>query len=156
MSEISIYEWISRIAIFQGSFNDMKDLEDILNVVAAIICVICGGLASGLTMGLMSFDNTKLLIKTMTGTEEEVRAAKAIIPIISNHHLLLVTLLLFNAISMEALPIFLDDLVPGYVAVLISVTLVLIFGEVNNIVALRLFVFVLTCNITVPVSCPSR
>ena len=40
------------------------------------------------------------------------------------------TLLLANAAAMEALPIFLDDLVPAYAAVIISVTAVLIFGEI--------------------------
>jgi hypothetical protein len=35
---------------------------------------------------------------------------------------------------MEALPIFLDTLVPPYVAVLISVTLILAFGEVTRLI----------------------
>jgi metal transporter CNNM len=42
----------------------------------------------------------------------------------------LVTLLLSNAIAMEALPIFLDALVPSFWAVMISVTAVLFFGEI--------------------------
>jgi len=44
--------------------------------------------------------------------------------------LLLVTLLLMNAIAMEALPIFLERLVPPLFAVLVSVSLILIFGEI--------------------------
>jgi hypothetical protein len=43
-------------------------------------------------------------------------------PLIRRHHLLLVSLLLFNAASNEALPLFLEDLVPPFVAVMISVT----------------------------------
>lgn len=35
-----------------------------------------------------------------------------------------------NALANEALPLFLDKLVPGYVAVILSVTLVLFFGEI--------------------------
>lgn len=69
-------------------------------------------------------------VKSRCGTPEEKEAAKKLLPLIKRHHLLLVTLLLFNSISNEALPIFLDTLVPSYVAVLISVTLVLIFGEI--------------------------
>lgn len=46
------------------------------------------------------------------------------------HHYLLVTLLLANATAMEALPIFLDALVPSFYAVLISVSAVLFFGEI--------------------------
>jgi metal transporter CNNM len=41
-----------------------------------------------------------------------------------------VTLLLFNAVANEAMPVFLEKLVPPYLAVLLSVTLVLIFGEI--------------------------
>ena len=43
---------------------------------------------------------------------------------------MLVTLLLANATAMEALPIFLDALVPSFWAVLISVTAVIFFGEI--------------------------
>ena len=49
-----------------------------------------------------------------------------------NQHLLLCTLLIGNSLAMEALPIFLDTLVPSFVAVLISVTLILAFGEVTH------------------------
>ncbi len=44
--------------------------------------------------------------------------------------MLLVTLLLFNALANETLPVFLGALVPNYLAVIISVTLVLVFGEI--------------------------
>ena len=43
---------------------------------------------------------------------------------------MLVTLLLSNATAMEALPIFIDRLVPSLWAVIISVTAVLFFGEI--------------------------
>jgi len=38
--------------------------------------------------------------------------------------------MLWNALANEALPVFLDSILPGWVAVLISVTLVLLFGEI--------------------------
>jgi metal transporter CNNM len=53
-----------------------------------------------------------------------------IIPVLSKHHWLLVTLLFCNALALEALPIFLDRVVPSAYAVLISVVAVLIVGEV--------------------------
>jgi len=52
------------------------------------------------------------------------------LPILENHHWLLVTLLLCNAAAMEALPLFLDKMMPGYLAIIVSVTAVLFFGEV--------------------------
>lgn len=56
--------------------------------------------------------------------------AKAIGPILKNHHLLLSTLLLANAFCMEALPIFLDAICPAYIAILISAVAVVIVGEI--------------------------
>jgi hypothetical protein len=55
---------------------------------------------------------------------------------VKNQHLLLCTLLIGNSLAMEALPIFLDTLVPPYVAILISVTLILAFGEVLYLLSL--------------------
>ena len=40
------------------------------------------------------------------------------------------TLLLWNAVAMEALPIFLNHLVSPFYSILLSVTLVLLFGEI--------------------------
>jgi len=55
---------------------------------------------------------------------------KKIIPVLSKHHWLLVTLLFCNACALEALPIFLDKIVPSTYAILISVVAVLVVGEV--------------------------
>jgi metal transporter CNNM len=65
-----------------------------------------------------------------SGTEQERKCAKQIIPLVKNAHYLLVTLLLCNAAAMEALPIVLDHLVHAITAVVISVTAVLFFGEI--------------------------
>jgi metal transporter CNNM len=54
--------------------------------------------------------------------------SRPILDILNNHHLLLSTLLLSNALSLEALPIFLDKLVPSYLAVIISTVAVVVFG----------------------------
>ena len=51
-------------------------------------------------------------------------------PLLDKHHWLLVTLLVVNAAAMETLPILLDSLVPSYVAIIMSVSLVLIAGEI--------------------------
>eukprot|EP01064_Diplonema_japonicum_P000631 TRINITY_DN10406_c0_g1_i4.p1 TRINITY_DN10406_c0_g1~~TRINITY_DN10406_c0_g1_i4.p1 ORF type:complete len:732 (+),score=84.81 TRINITY_DN10406_c0_g1_i4:90-2198(+) len=47
-----------------------------------------------------------------------------------SHHLVLVTLLVCNSAANEMLPIFLDNLVPSWMAVVLSVTFVLFFGEI--------------------------
>ncbi len=109
--------------------NDVIECETVYGL-AVLFCVCCAALAAGMTMGLLSLDQLKLKIKLAVGTTQEKQAANKILPIISNHHLLLCTLLLFNSVANEALPIFLNELVPSWAAVLISVTLILLFGEI--------------------------
>jgi metal transporter CNNM len=88
------------------------------------------GLCSGLTLGLLSIDKLSLSILRGAGSEKEKKYANKLRPILRRYHLLLVTLLLWNALAMEALPLFLDRMVPEFLAVILSVTFVLIFGEV--------------------------
>jgi hypothetical protein len=54
----------------------------------------------------------------------EKAQAGRVLPLITRHHVLLVTLLLYNAAANEALPIFFDDLMPTPYAVGLSVTMV--------------------------------
>lgn len=87
---------------------------------------------SGLTIGLFSLDPMKLamMLQSKTTTDVMRNQASKVMPILNDHHTLLVTLLLMNAVAMEALPIFLDALVPSYVAIIISVIFVLFLGEI--------------------------
>ena len=84
---------------------------------------------SGLTVGLASIDRLGLEIDAK-GNVEAKKAAEKIFPVIDKHHWMLVTLLLCNAAAVEALPLSLDRLVPSYVAIILSVTGVLAFGEI--------------------------
>jgi len=97
-----------------------------------MICFLTcfSGMASGLTVGYLSIDELQLELKLKNGTEKEKEDARVIMPILSKHHLLLATLLLANALALESLPLFLDSIVPAWAAVIISTTLILIFGEV--------------------------
>ncbi|KAJ6960812.1 DUF21 domain-containing protein At5g52790 isoform X1 [Populus alba] len=98
-----------------------------------IICmalVSFAGLMSGLTLGLMSLSVVDLEVLIKAGQPQERKNAEKILPIVKNQHLLLCTLLIGNAMAMEALPIFLDALLPAWGAILISVTLILTFGEI--------------------------
>ncbi|CBJ32337.1 conserved unknown protein [Ectocarpus siliculosus] len=101
-----------------------------VNIAMTSVCVVCAGLAAGLTMGLLSIEPLEMAIKQRSGTPEEQQQASRILPLVSRHHFLLVTLLLFNSLANEALPIFLGNLVPSWLAVILSVSLVLFFGEI--------------------------
>jgi metal transporter CNNM len=85
---------------------------------------------SGLTVGYLSIDDLVLELRSTTGTEEEKLHASKVLPILADRHWLLVTLLVMNACAMETLPLCLDKIVPEYLAIIISVTLVLFIGEV--------------------------
>lgn len=111
-------------------------------IAMAVTCVVCAAFAAGLTMGLVALDPMQLQITLHMDVRDCASAhereallrdqacALRVLPLIENHHLLLVTLLLVNAGANEALPIFLDALLPSWAAILVSVTGVLIFGEI--------------------------
>lgn len=85
---------------------------------------------SGLTVGLASIDKLDLEIKLAIGTESEKQSARVISKVVHHHHWMLCTLLLCNAGAMEALPLFLDKLLSPAIAIVISVSAVLLFGEI--------------------------
>ncbi|CAN8324450.1 unnamed protein product [Cochlearia groenlandica] len=99
---------------------------------ACVSCflVLFAGIMSGLTLGLMSLGLVELEILQRSGSPSEKQQASAIFPVVQKQHQLLVTLLLCNAVAMEGLPIYLDKLFNEYVAIILSVTFVLAFGEV--------------------------
>ncbi|XP_074579308.1 DUF21 domain-containing protein At4g14240-like [Curcuma longa] len=99
---------------------------------AGISCflVLFAGIMSGLTLGLMSLGLVELEILQRSGTPVEKKQAATILPVVQKQHQLLVTLLLCNAVAMEALPLYLDRIFNPYVAIVLSVTFVLAFGEV--------------------------
>lgn len=98
------------------------------------------GLMSGLTVGYNGLNMIE--INAIQDSEvspgddnfaqllKQKRKIKKIKSVLDRKHLLLVTLLLANAVAMEALPLFLDAIVPAAAAIILSTTAVLIFGEV--------------------------
>lgn len=100
----------------------------------------------------MSQDTTNLSILAVAGSEKQKRHAAKIIPLRKNGHLLLTSLLLTNTVLNETLPILCDSLfgqgyfqhvqrgnirgrelihvLIGYVAVIISTALIVLFAEI--------------------------
>jgi CBS domain containing-hemolysin-like protein len=83
-----------------------------------------------LAQGVVSLDPTYVEILIRTGTPEQRAQATKMEWFVKRHHLSLVTLLLANATANECLPIFLDTIVDPVTAIVISVTALLIFGEI--------------------------
>ncbi|CAG8571044.1 7630_t:CDS:2 [Acaulospora morrowiae] len=103
-----------------------------VKVVTTVMLVLLGGLFAGLTLGLMSLDETNLHILASSGDQKQRKYARRIQPIRKNGHLLLVTLLLSNVLVNETLPIVMDDILGGggTTAILVSSALIVIFGEI--------------------------
>ncbi|KAK4260220.1 hypothetical protein QN277_003364 [Acacia crassicarpa] len=101
-----------------------------IRILIVTVLVLFAGLMSGLTLGLMSLSLVDLEVLSKSGTPTDRKHAAKILPVVKRQHLLLCTLLICNAAAMEALPIFLDSLVTAWGAILISVTLILMFGEI--------------------------
>lgn len=100
-----------------------------VNLSVVLFCTCTAGLMSGLTIGLAAVDRLALEVDSI-GNREIKKMTERIFPVIDQHHWMLVTLLLCNAGAMETLPIFLDRMVSPVAAIMISVSLILIFGEV--------------------------
>ncbi|TQD90127.1 hypothetical protein C1H46_024291 [Malus baccata] len=99
-----------------------------LLIIVGLVCF--AGMMAGLTLGLMSLGLVDLEVLMKSGRPQDRKHAAKIYPVVKNQHLLLCTLLIGNALAMEALPVFLDSLVPPWAAIVLSVTLILVFGEI--------------------------
>lgn len=97
-----------------------------MSYLISIILIAFSALFSGLNLGLMSLSTHELKRKADLG---DARAQK-IYPIRRNGNLLLVTLLIGNVLVISVLSIFLDSLLPGVIAALLSTLLITIFGEI--------------------------
>lgn len=132
-SRVSLRGRQSRLLGEGKHFQSLQEEEAFYtyNILGTIFCVACVALIAGLFLGLLTLDALDLRIIERASIDEEEKAHAAILlPIVENRHQLLVTLLLLNALAYETLPIFLDALVPSWVAILLSTTLVMFFGEI--------------------------
>ncbi|KAK9798172.1 hypothetical protein WJX73_006151 [Symbiochloris irregularis] len=102
----------------------------VLYCVIAALLVLLAGLMSGLTLGLLSLDSVSVEVLKRSGTEQEQKFAQKIEPVLRRPHFLLVTLVLCNAAATEALPLVIDRLADPVTAVLLSIVVVLVFGEI--------------------------
>ncbi|XP_004309178.1 PREDICTED: DUF21 domain-containing protein At5g52790-like [Fragaria vesca subsp. vesca] len=99
-------------------------------IVISLILVSLAGIASGLALGLLSFSKVDLEVLIRSGQPKDQKNAATILPLVKNEHLLLCTLLIVKSLAMEALPIFVDSILPVWAAILVSGTLVVAVTEI--------------------------
>ncbi|KAK9814494.1 hypothetical protein WJX72_006765 [[Myrmecia] bisecta] len=101
-----------------------------VSVILSCLLVPFTGLFAGLTLGLLSLDLTGLRILAHAGEPEERKYAQKIIPVRESGNLLLCTLLLGNTVINSAISILLADITTGFVGLLVSTFVILVFGEI--------------------------
>jgi len=109
-------------------FNYTETLFWIYLLVYLVLASIAG-LVSGLTLALLSMDRLEIEILQEAGTQKEQKMARQILPLVRRRHLLLVTLVLANSAAVEAMPVVMETFAHKAVTIIVSTTLVLIFGE---------------------------
>lgn len=100
-----------------------------IDLSVAVFCCCSSGLMSGLTVGLTSLDHLALEIEAKINPAFK-KPVETIFNVTEQHHWMLVTLLLLNAMAMETLPIFLDKMMTSTQAIMVSVTGILFLGEI--------------------------
>lgn len=122
---------------FRRNLNEKPADEDrdlwfyIINIGGAMFSIFVVALIAGMFLGFLTLDPLDLRIKMRAAIDPTEReAAAAIFPLVTQNHRLLVTLLVMNAIAYECLPLFLDNLLPTYLTIVFSVSLLLLFGEI--------------------------
>ena len=93
----------------------------------SLISLLC---TAGLATGFLGLDATHLEVLRRSGSEMQQQMAGKLQALLSRHNLVLFSVVLLHAIADEALPLVLERAFNEYVAVALSVPLVLLFGEV--------------------------
>lgn len=70
----------------EEEFASFRDITDWIYVGMTVLCILCAGLAAGLTIGLVSIDRNELRLLMINGTEEQKMQAARILPVIKDHH----------------------------------------------------------------------
>jgi metal transporter CNNM len=97
-----------------------------LIIIEVLLLVAASAICSGLNIAVMSLDLSDLRRKAKLGN----RAAARVLPLRSNSHLTLASILLTNIAAVSATSLVLSQKLEGLVAGLLSTLLIVIFGEV--------------------------
>ncbi|CBY24153.1 unnamed protein product [Oikopleura dioica] len=129
-----VYNHAGNSSIQSIYFVEVDSQTSMLPVPIQTICIgllLClSGTFSGLNLGLMALDPQQLKILTTSGTPDEIKFSKSVLPVRIHGNFLLCTLLLGNVLVNNTLTILLDDLTSGTVAIIGATAGIVVFGEI--------------------------
>ena len=96
-----------------GVINAGISLESALvSIGVAVFLIVLGGITSGLNVSLLGLDTKKLTIleylADKESNENEKKMIESVRPLIEDHHLLLTTLIVANAVCIQYIYLYLD------------------------------------------------
>ncbi|KAJ4458307.1 putative Metal transporter cnnm-1 [Paratrimastix pyriformis] len=101
-----------------------------LSIGAVCILVIISGLCSGISLGVLSLDQTYLEVLIAAGSDREKKQARRLKPIRKQGNLLLCAVVLTNVAVNSAISILMEEVGGGLMAFVVSTVLIMIFGEI--------------------------
>ncbi|KAJ1404406.1 CNNM, transmembrane domain [Sesbania bispinosa] len=94
------------------------------------IFMLFAAITSGLALGLLSFSQVDLEVLVKAGQPQIQKNAAKIMSIVKNEHLVLCTLLLAKSVALEVVSIFMEKMLPEWMAVLVAAALLGIIAEI--------------------------
>jgi metal transporter CNNM len=124
----------NNVTVFDESLSSSSsslELPNFVYVGCSALCLFIASICAGLILGILSLDELYLHIKARAAeSSDEQKYAKILLPLVQQRHLVLVSLLLLNFAADETLPLFLDRMFPSWMAIIMSVVLVVFVSEI--------------------------
>lgn len=113
----------------ESSFLGIQ-LPVMVNILLIILLTLLAGMMAGLILCTFSLDANRLRGLAQGNNAKDAKKAEQLLKILNEPHWVLITLLIWNDIALETMPLLLDAMLNPVVAVVVSVLVTLVFCEI--------------------------